>query len=170
VRLFDPAFENSPQNPGYIKGYLAGVRENGAQYTHASTWLALGCLLAGKFDEGYEILNLLLPGTHDPEIYRVEPFVLAADVYYNDTHRGRGGWRSYTGAASWYYRVAVEYMLGVQWQNGLTSVRPRLPSGWNSYTLSVGEGTPQLIPREGLSVVPSERMRKGASHAGKSVV
>ena len=169
VRLFDPAFESSPQNPGYIKGYLAGVRENGGQYTHASVWLALGCLLAGQCDEGYEILNLLLPGTHDPNVYRAEPYVLAADVYYNERHRGRGGWSGYTGAAAWYYRTAVEQLLGICWQNGVAAVTPRLPSEWDSYVLTVGNGPRQMIPREGSRYrIPPEWVdQKGFTIAGK---
>lgn len=154
VRLFTPSFVNSPQNPGYIKGYLSGVRENGGQYTHAAVWLALGCLLSGKVEEGCEIMNLLLPSTHDPSVYRAEPFVLAADVYYNELHMGRGGWSSYTGAAAWYYRVAVAHILGIQWRDGaLSALTPKLPSGWPSYTLSVA-GTSFDVPREGLTVTP----------------
>ncbi len=114
VRLFEPAFVGSNRNPGYIKGYVAGVRENGGQYTHAAVWLAMGCLLAGKRDMGERVLLMLLPAKHPPEIYKTEPHVLAADVYYNAAHTGRGGWTHYTGAASWYYRVAVGLLLGLR--------------------------------------------------------
>ncbi|MDR3207147.1 MAG: hypothetical protein LBT60_02330 [Oscillospiraceae bacterium] len=154
VRLFDPAFVNSSQNPGYIKGYLAGVRENGGQYTHAAVWLALGCLLAGRHDEGYALLNMLLPGTHDPAVYRAEPHLLAADVYYNEAHRGRGGWSGYTGAAAWYYRTAVEHLLGVRWQNGrLTALEPRLPDTWPGYALTLPGGNRITVPRTGLEEI-----------------
>ncbi len=108
VRLFEPAFEKSAKNPGYIKGYVPGVRENGGQYTHAAVWLAMGCHLAGLHERAAQILNMLLPATHPIDEYKTEPYVLAADVYHNPAHAGRGGWSNYTGAAAWYYRVAME--------------------------------------------------------------
>ena len=122
VRLFDPAFAQSKANPGYIKGYIAGVRENGGQYTHAAVWLARGCFRAGLREEGAEILRILLPENHPPAVYQAEPFVLAADVYHNPQNLGRGGWSWYTGAAAWYYRVAMEELLGVRLRAGALSV------------------------------------------------
>ncbi|MDE6588839.1 MAG: hypothetical protein K2K53_00540, partial [Oscillospiraceae bacterium] len=103
IKLFTPAFDNGPERPGYIKAYLPGIRENGGQYTHAAVWLALACLRLGWTEEGYELLSMLLPAKHDGMIYRAEPYVLAGDVYANPSHRGRGGWSWYTGAAGWYY-------------------------------------------------------------------
>jgi cyclic beta-1,2-glucan synthetase len=108
IKLFTPPFDRTKQNPGYIKGYLPGVRENGGQYTHAAVWLAMGHFLNGQHERGLELMEKLLPWNHGPE-YIVEPHVLAADVYSNPEHFGRGGWTHYTGAASWYYRVAMEY-------------------------------------------------------------
>ncbi|MDR0381390.1 MAG: hypothetical protein LBH86_05290 [Oscillospiraceae bacterium] len=132
VRLLTPPFGPGGADPGYIKGYVPGVRENGGQYTHAAVWLAMGFLLDGQTERGWEILRLLLPETRDPAVYRVEPHVLAADVYDNEAHAGRGGWNAYTGAAAWYYRVAVEHLLGVRWRGGApVAVRPRRPAGWH---------------------------------------
>jgi len=108
IKLFTPPFDKTKQNPGYIKGYLPGVRENGGQYTHAAVWLAMGHFLDGQYERGLELLEKLLPENHGSE-YIVEPHVLAADVYSNPEHFGRGGWTHYTGAAAWYYRVAMEH-------------------------------------------------------------
>lgn len=110
VRLFTPPFEHSAKNPGYIKGYVAGVRENGGQYTHAAVWLAQGFFLLGDRERGEELMRRLMPGGRDASVYKAEPYVLAADVYGAPGHLGRGGWSWYTGAASWYYRVAAEHM------------------------------------------------------------
>ncbi|MDR1736198.1 MAG: hypothetical protein LBR85_04935 [Oscillospiraceae bacterium] len=110
VRLFDPPFSQSAKNPGYIKGYVAGVRENGGQYTHAAVWLAMGMFLNGERGRGESIMRALIPAAHDPAVYKAEPYVLAADVYAAENHVGRGGWSWYTGAAGWYYRVAAKWM------------------------------------------------------------
>ena len=152
VRLFTPPFRDSGENPGYIMGYLEGVRENGAQYTHAAIWLAMGCLESGMINEGYEILEMLLPSTHGEPVYRIEPYVLAADVYSNGLHRGRGGWSWYTGSSAWYYRVVIENLLGIRitatgcsvpkipdhWR-GASAIRPLHGSQWN--TMSFGRAT-----------------------------
>ncbi len=136
VRLFTPPFHSVRHNPGYIKGYVPGVRENGGQYTHAAVWLAMGLLNAGRADEGHQLLHMLLPAVHDPLIYRAEPYVLAADVYHNPQHAGRGGWSLYTGAAAWYYRIAIESLLGLSGQDGQMSCQnPRLPVSWSGYAL-----------------------------------
>ncbi|MCL2081069.1 MAG: hypothetical protein FWH16_03100 [Oscillospiraceae bacterium] len=116
IQLFTPPFDKSKQNPGYIKGYLPGVRENGGQYSHASVWLAMAHFIDGQYDRGMELLEKLLPENHGPE-YIVEPHVLAADVYSNPEHFGRGGWTHYTGAAAWYYRVAAEYAAKLELEN-----------------------------------------------------
>jgi cellobiose phosphorylase len=110
VKLFAPPFSPQPDGPGYIQYYPPGIRENGGQYTHGAVWLALGCLRAGFREEARAILEALLPSAHDGAVYRAEPYVLAADVYANPEHYGRGGWTWYTGAAGWYYRVAAELL------------------------------------------------------------
>lgn len=106
VKLFDPPFQDRGPDPGYIKGYLPGVRENGGQYTHGAVWLALACLRLGRTEDGLELLRALLPERRRTQIYQAEPYVLAADVYAAPGHLGRGGWSWYTGAAGWYYRTA----------------------------------------------------------------
>lgn len=107
IKVLTPPFTGAGhREPGYIKGYLPGVRENGGQYTHAAIWLAMGFMQAGDTETCKELLQLLLPETHDPDIYKAEPYALAADVYSHPQHIGRGGWSLYTGAASWFYRIA----------------------------------------------------------------
>lgn len=133
VKLFTPPFDRGGKDPGYIRSYLPGIRENGGQYTHGAVWLAMGCFLSGMPEEGSEILSLLLPETHDPAVYRAEPYVIAADVYSNPEHAGRGGWSWYTGAAAWYWRVSVEYLLGLKLRDGALTVEPQLPKSWEGF-------------------------------------
>ncbi len=127
VLLLKPPFENSPKNPGYIKGYLPGVRENGGQYTHAAVWLAMGCFSLQMSDQGYEIIRAVLPENHPYDIYKAEPFVIAADIYANPQHVGRGGWSYYTGASGWFYRVVIENMLGIAVDGKALLLNPSLP-------------------------------------------
>ncbi len=134
VRLFDPPFSHGLSKPGYIKGYSPGFRENGGQYTHGAVWLAMGLFLEGMTDEGWEISRALLPQGRPDDIYRTEPYVMAADVYSAPGHVGRGGWTWYTGAAGWYKRVALENLLGLRLIGGELHVRPTLPSGWSGYS------------------------------------
>ncbi len=133
VKLLSPPFDGQGPDPGYIKSYLPGVRENGGQYTHGAVWLALACFRLDKAETGWEMLRALLPEHHPGEIYRAEPYVLAADVYSHPDHQGRGGWSWYTGAAGWYYRVAVGELLGLKVSGGVLTVRPRLPESWPGY-------------------------------------
>jgi cyclic beta-1,2-glucan synthetase len=135
VMLLTPPFDVSPLEPGYIKGYLPGVRENGAQYTHAALWAALAMLRLGDGDRGWELFEMLNPLTHahtagDVATYKVEPYVVAADVYTAEGHLGRGGWTWYTGAAAWMYRVALEGIMGLQKHGAALHVDPCLPSRW----------------------------------------
>ena len=134
VKLFAPAFDSGAKDPGYIRGYVPGVRENGGQYTHAAVWLALACLRLDMPEEGWRVLENLLPSARDASIYQAEPYVLAADVYANPAHMGRGGWSWYTGAAGWYYRVAVEELLGLRLREGRLFIEPRLPADWPGYS------------------------------------
>jgi len=134
VRLFDPAFDSTgDKDPGYIKGYPAGVRENGGQYTHASVWLAMACFRLDRPAEGWAILKALLPEGHETEIYRAEPYVIAADVSYAPGRVGRAGWSWYTGAAGWYWQVAVQELLGLRVLEGRLTVEPNLPPDWPGY-------------------------------------
>ena len=134
VRLFDPAFDSEGEkDPGYIKGYPAGVRENGGQYTHASVWLAMACFRLDRPEDGWAILNALLPENHPTDVYRAEPYVIAADVSYAPGRVGRAGWSWYTGAAGWYWQTAVQELLGLKVTEGRLTVEPNLPPDWPGY-------------------------------------
>ena len=134
VRLFDPPFDgDGEKNPGYIKGYPAGVRENGGQYTHASVWLAMACFRLDRPEDGWAILKALLPEDHRTDRYRAEPYVIAADVSYAPGRVGRAGWSWYTGAAGWYWQIAVQELLGLKVVEGRLTVEPNLPSDWPGY-------------------------------------
>ena len=119
VQLFDPPFDKSALNPGYIKGYIPGVRENGGQYTHAAIWTAMAFARMGDTERAWELFNMLNPVHHggtDARIatYKVEPYVVTADIYAVEPHVGRGGWTWYTGSAGWMYRLLVETLLGIE--------------------------------------------------------
>lgn len=132
VRLFTPPFTTaSKQNPGYIKGYTPGVRENGGQYTHGAIWLAMGLLRAGLADDGARILSSLAPCKRHG--YRAEPYYIAADVYTAPQLYGRSGWTIYTGAAGWYLRAVLEELLGLHFLPGCLEIAPHLPSSWPGY-------------------------------------
>ena len=133
VKLFDPPFSDGAVSPGYIKGYSPGFRENGGQYTHGAVWLSAALFLSGMPNDGFEILRTLLPLGRDTDVYRTEPYVIAADVYANEMHTGRGGWTWYTGASGWYRRVAIEYLLGLKVRDGRLFIEPNLPTSWNGF-------------------------------------
>ncbi len=141
IRLLTPAFDRTPHDPGYIKGYLPGVRENGGQYTHAALWAVRALAEAGRTDRAATLLKMLSPVSHaetkeDAERYVVEPYVIAADVYGVQPHIGRGGWTWYTGSAGWMWRVAVETLLGFTVEDGrFLRLQPRLPESWPGYRL-----------------------------------
>jgi len=140
VQLFDPPFDTSALNPGYIKGYIPGVRENGGQYTHAAIWTAMALAMMGETEHAWELFRLLNPVHHGatPEAiatYKVEPYVVAADVYAVAPHTGRGGWTWYTGSAAWMYRLLVETLLGVNIEGDRLRLIPRMPKAWNTYRI-----------------------------------
>ena len=136
IRLLTPPFDRTPHDPGYIKGYVPGVRENGGQYTHAALWVIRALAEAGRRDRAAALLEMISPVTRGGSAeavarYKVEPYVVAADVYGAEPHVGRGGWTWYTGSAAWMYRVFLESLLGVRMEEGTTLVvRPRLPTAW----------------------------------------
>ncbi|MEI6034201.1 MAG: glucoamylase family protein [Verrucomicrobiae bacterium] len=137
IQLFDPPFDRSDLNPGYIKGYIPGVRENGGQYTHAAIWAAMAFALQGETGKAWELLGMLNPIRHGdtPEkiaTYKVEPYVVAADVYGVAPHTGRGGWTWYTGSAGWMYRLIVETLIGIERDGDSLRLTPRLPEAWQS--------------------------------------
>lgn len=141
----DPACNG--RDPGYIRGYVPGVRENGGQYTHAAVWAIMAHAALGEGERAWELFNLINPIRHgqSPEeiaIYKTEPYVLAADVYTARDHAGRGGWTWYTGAAGWTYRLLLESLLGldVRGDRGVFSLRPLLPAGWPGFSLRLRFG------------------------------
>ncbi len=140
VQLLDPPFDKSDMNPGYIKGYVPGVRENGGQYTHGAIWMAMAFAQLGDSQRAWELLTLINPVNHalSPEAmatYKVEPYVVAADVYALSPHTGRGGWTWYTGSAGWMYRLIVESLLGLRLEVDSLSFAPVLPADWEGFTV-----------------------------------
>jgi cellobiose phosphorylase len=145
VQLLDPPFDKSNLNPGYIKGYVPGVRENGGQYTHAAVWAAMAFAELGDSARAWELLKLINPVNHANSAaavatYKVEPYVMAADVYALAPHTGRGGWTWYTGAAGWMYRLIVESLLGLRREADKLHVAPCLPDDWQGFTLQYRYG------------------------------
>lgn len=137
IQLLQPPFDKSPLNPGYIKGYVPGVRENGGQYTHAAVWTVMAFAALGDSRRAWELFKLINPVTHaaTPEgvaLYRVEPYVVAADVYAFPPHTGRGGWTWYTGSAGWMYRLITESLLGLRLDVDKLRFVPCLPQAWSS--------------------------------------
>jgi cellobiose phosphorylase len=138
VQLLDPPFDKSALNPGYIKGYVPGVRENGGQYTHAAIWAAMAFAALGDSRRAWELFGMINPVTHSksPEgiaIYKVEPYVVAADVYAVPPHTGRGGWTWYTGSAGWMYRLIIESLLGLSLEVDKLRIAPCLPADWKGF-------------------------------------
>src|SRR5262249_10980845 len=140
ILLFTPPFERSDLEPGYIKGYPAGVRENGGQYTHGAIWLALAFARRGDGGRAVDLLRILDPVGHarEPEAverYKVEPYVVAADVYALEGHVGGGGWTWYTGSSGWMYRVWLEEVLGFQLRGTRLRLDPTIPATWDGVKL-----------------------------------
>ena len=140
IQLFDPPFDKSPLNPGYIKGYIPGVRENGGQYTHGAIWTTMAFALMEDSERAWELFALLNPIHHSGTpaqiaTYKVEPYVVAADVYAVAPHVGRGGWTWYTGSAGWMYRLLVETLLGVSLEGDRLRVAPRMPKAWTGFKI-----------------------------------
>jgi cyclic beta-1,2-glucan synthetase len=140
ILLFTPPFDHTPQDPGYIKGYLPGVRENGGQYTHAAIWSVLAFAALGDGDKAGELLALLNPINHAStragiHRYKVEPYVVAADIYAEPPHVGRGGWTWYTGAAGWMYRAGIEWILGFRLRGARLYFDPCIPRAWRNFRL-----------------------------------
>lgn len=141
-KLFTPAFGENGKNPGYIKGYVKGVRENGGQYTHAAVWAAWGLYEIGENARAYELLSALNPlkkyeNGEIGELYRAEPYALCGDVYSAENHEGRGGWSIYTGAAAWYFCVTLENLLGYREFGSAFTLSPRLCGEFSGFTLNI---------------------------------
>ena len=140
IQLLDPPFDHSHLNPGYIKGYTPGVRENGGQYTHAAIWTAMAFAQLGETERAWELFALLNPIHHGATpaqiaTYKVEPYVVAADVYAVAPHTGRGGWTWYTGSAGWMYRLLIETLLGLNLEGDQLRLTPRLPKAWTTFRI-----------------------------------
>jgi cellobiose phosphorylase len=140
IQLLDPPFDKSNLDPGYIRGYVPGVRENGGQYTHGAIWAAMAFADLGDGERAWELMTMMNPVNHarTPEgmaIYKVEPYVVAADVYALTPHTGRGGWSWYTGSAGWMYRLIVESLLGLAREGDRLRFTPCLPADWPSFTM-----------------------------------
>jgi cellobiose phosphorylase len=140
IRLFSPPFDRSEVDPGYIKGYVPGVRENGGQYTHAAIWTVMAFAQLGDNERAWELWSLINPvaSTSSPQavaVYKAEPYVVAADVYGLAPHVGRGGWSWYTGSAGWMYRLLTESLLGLRLEPGRLRIDPHLPAAWPGFAV-----------------------------------
>ncbi|MGB4860469.1 MAG: cyclic beta 1-2 glucan synthetase, partial [Dokdonella sp.] len=145
VQLLDPPFDEGKPDPGYIRGYVPGVRENGGQYTHAAIWAAMAFAKRGD-PRAWELFNLINPINHsrnaaEVDVYKVEPYVVSADVYAVAPHIGRGGWSWYTGSAGWMYRLIIESLLGVQRCGDELRIEPWMPETWNDYIIEYRIGS-----------------------------
>ena len=140
VLVLTPPFDKTDHDPGYIKGYLPGVRENGGQYTHAAAWTVLAFAALSDGDKAGELFRMLNPINRTSsratvQRYKVEPYVAAGDVYSESPHVGRGGWTWYTGSAGWLYRGALEWILGFRLRGTVLSIDPCIPRNWSSYSV-----------------------------------
>jgi cyclic beta-1,2-glucan synthetase len=142
ILLLTPPFDHTVLDPGYIKAYVPGVRENGAQYTHAAVWTVIAFAELGDGDRAAELFAMLNPITHAAtsdgvQKYGVEPYVVAGDIYSEAPHVGRGGWTWYTGSAGWLYRAGIEWILGVRVHGSRLTINPCIPSGWPGFTVAL---------------------------------
>jgi cyclic beta-1,2-glucan synthetase len=143
--LLTPPFDRTPFDPGYIKGYPPGIRENGGQYTHAAIWSLIACAMLGQGDKATDLFELLNPINHantraDVYKYKVEPYAVAADIYSEPPHVGRGGWTWYTGAAGWLHRAALEWILGFRKRGSALHIDPCIPRRWKGFEIIYRDG------------------------------
>ncbi len=166
VALLTPPFDRSPQEPGYIKGYPPGVRENGGQYTHAAVWTVMAMARLGCGDEAVELFHMLNPANHtrttaDVERYKAEPYVLAGDVFAHPAHAGRGGWTWYTGSAGWMHRAGLESILGLRRRAASFEIDPCIPAAWPAYSIAWRFGATRYT----IEVVNPEHRSRGVAAA-----
>lgn len=140
IKLLDPPFEKGKLEPGYIKAYLPGVRENGGQYTHASCWVTIAEAMLGFGRKSFELYKMINPVEHArtkemAKKYKVEPYVMPADIYGAGNLAGRGGWTWYTGSSSWYYKAGIEYILGLKIEKEIMKINPCIPKEWRTYSM-----------------------------------
>ena len=145
IKLLDPPFEKSKLEPGYIKSYLPGTRENGGQYTHGAIWAIIAESMLGFGDKAVELFRMINPIEHSKtkeaaQKYKVEPYVIAADIYSHESLAGRGGWSWYTGSSSWMLRAGIEYILGLKIEKGILKINPCIASSWKEYSISYKYG------------------------------
>jgi cyclic beta-1,2-glucan synthetase len=166
IRLFTPPFDHSDHDPGYIKAYPPGLRENGGQYTHAAVWSALAFALLGDGDTAGELFSLLNPINHAGSRagilrYKVEPYVICADIYSEPPHVGRGGWTWYTGSAGWMYRAGTEGILGIHVRGQILQVDPCIPRAWIGFEFTYRYGSSRYRVR----VKNPRGVSRGIAHA-----
>jgi cyclic beta-1,2-glucan synthetase len=140
IQLLDPPFDANGRNPGYIKGYVPGVRENGGQYSHAAIWALMAFAALGNREKVWELFSMIHPLSHSSDaismqVYKVEPYVMAADIYANESHRGRGGWTWYTGSSGWMYQFIIGSLLGMALMNDHLKFKPCFPLEWPSISI-----------------------------------
>jgi cellobiose phosphorylase len=168
IQLLDPPFDKSDLEPGYIKGYVPGVRENGGQYTHAAIWTTTAFAMLGDKERAWELYTMLNPINHGNEAdaierYKVEPYVMCADIYGASPHTGRGGWTWYTGAAGWMYRLTVETLLGLQLEVDQLRIAPCVPDHWQSFII-------HYRYRETVYHITVNRVAEKANHVSRLMV
>jgi cyclic beta-1,2-glucan synthetase len=145
IQLLDPPFNNNGPNPGYIKGYVPGVRENGGQYSHAAIWTLMAFAALGDREKVWELFDMIRPLSHASDeaaakVYKVEPYVMAADIYANESHKGRGGWTWYTGSSGWMYQFIIGSLLGMELQEDHLHFKPCFPLSWPSVSIAYRYG------------------------------
>jgi cellobiose phosphorylase len=145
IQLLDPPFNGDGLHPGYIEGYVPGVRENGGQYSHAAIWALIAFAALGDREKVWELFSMVQPLSHAADaaavqVYKVEPYVMAADVYANESHKGRGGWTWYTGSSGWMYQFITGSMLGMELQVDRLAFKPCFPLDWPSVTIVYRHG------------------------------
>ncbi len=148
IKLLTPPFNGNGPNPGYIRGYLPGVRENGGQYTHGAIWAVMAFAEMGDTERAWQLMFMINPINHsldteDAHRYKVEPYVISADIYAVEPHIGRGGWSWYTGSAGWTYRLITESLLGIKRHGEFISIKTHLPKDWPQITLTYQQGSSQ---------------------------
>jgi cyclic beta-1,2-glucan synthetase len=166
ILLLDPPFDRSRQEPGYIKAYPPGVRENGGQYTHAATWTLMALAALGYGDEVVELFHLINPVNRtrhpwDVTRYKLEPYVMAGDVYSRAPHAGRGGWSWYTGSSGWMFRVGVEYILGLRRRGHRLQIDPCIPASWPGFEMRWRFGSSEYA----IQVRNPDRRNRGVASA-----
>ncbi|HEY2558452.1 MAG TPA: hypothetical protein VGI48_01945 [Caldimonas sp.] len=176
VQLLDPPFDVSEPWPGYIQGYVPGVRENGGQYTHGAIWAALAFATLGDRQRAWQLFDLLDPVRHGDSaehiaIYKTEPYVMAGDVYAIAPHAGRGGWSWYTGSAGWMYQLIVEGLLGLKRKGRQLAMQPLLPDDWDGFELQLRFGATvfEIVVRAAAAAQPATLTIDGVPSAGRTI-